>query len=103
MSAEKNEELASTRSYDYGKGGFRGDGESGKIYVIERHRHIDLNTGLLVVGLGLLVWLVWICSGAWEDIGYMLEYGYCSSGEVELDIDIVRQVDAGGGISRLAE
>lgn len=76
MSAEKRDDLASTRSYEYGVGELdvvdtRRSLEAGQIVLI------GLNTLLLLVVVGLSLGLIWITSGVWEDMGYMLEYGVC--------------------------
>ena len=97
MAAEKNEELARTRQYDY-KESYR-DGER-TIEVVRRREYSKawiwvlsgVVTGLII---GMLGFLIWVCTGIWEDLGYVMEYGVGWYEEDAGGMDVLNGEDAG--------
>lgn len=100
MSAEKREELASTRSYDYGGGGWA----DAKTKLMVRRMSWARSwleiwaVILLMVLLGMVGFMVWVVGGVWEDVGYLLEYRDCGGWDAgELEIDVERSVGESEG------
>lgn len=91
MCAEKNEDLAKTRQYDYGKEGMTRLMVSRLSWV--RSRLEVLNMFLILAGLGLSLYLLWMGLGVWEDIGYLLEYGQCGEVDAGLELEIISRED----------
>lgn len=82
MSAEKREDLARTKQYDYGSGGWAA--ERTRLMVKRMSWFRSWSDVLVLVLLGVLIGLVcfniWVVSGVWEDLGYMMEYGLEDAG-----------------------